>query len=496
MSHLLALDQGTTSSRAVVFDESGHAIAESRKGVRVFYPQPGWVEQDAAALAESQTCCAEEALAQVGLAAADVTALGIVNQRETTILWDRSTGQPIGPAIVWQDRRTAAECVRLGRQGLEPLVRERTGLVLDPYFSATKIAWLLDQVPGARRQAARGALAFGNVDAWLIWHLTGGRVHATDVTNASRTLLFNIHTLTWDTELLDAFGIPAALLPTVRPSAGDFGTAQLGSGAIAIRGVAGDQHAALFGQGCLRAGQAKNTYGTGAFIVVNTGATPSAADGVLTTLAWELSGRPPVYAMEGSIFNAGAAVQWLHEALGLIDAPAQVERLARQVEDTNGVLILPAFTGLGAPFWKPEVRGTMLGLTRGTRAAHLARATLEAVAYRTRDVIDAIGAATGEPISELRVDGGGAANDLLMQIQADILGLPVLRPPMTETTARGAALFAGVGAGVVEPSAAAGRWVCERRFEPGLADAERERGYTRWRRACACAIECYTETPG
>jgi len=482
--HLLALDQGTTSSRALVFDTGGHVAAQAQEELPVAYPHPGWVEQDADAIARTQLRCAERALSEAGLAPGDIAALAVVNQRETTVVWDRKTGRPIGPAIVWQDRRTAARCEDLRAQGVEALVRERTGLRLDPYFSATKLGWLLDEVPGARARAERGDLAFGTVDSWLIWHLTGGREHVTDVTNASRTMLFDIHRLAWDQELLEAFGIPATLLPEVRPSAGDFGRARLAGGDIAIRGVAGDQHAALFGQGCLEPGQAKNTYGTGAFVVVNVGAEPVAGAGVLSTPAWQIGDAPPVYAMEGSIFNAGAVVQWLRDGLGLIDEAAQVEGLAASVEDTHGVCFVPALTGLGAPFWKPNARGTILGLTRGTTAAHIARAALAGIACRTRDVTDAIAAATGAPVSELRVDGGAAANDLLMQMQADVLGRSVLRPAETETTALGAAYLAGIAAGEIDPETPARSWRCEHRFEPAVAQARRERDYARWRRAC------------
>ncbi len=484
MKHLLALDQGTTGSRALVFDLAGKCVTESHREFAQSYPRPGWIEHDPALLWTSQREAAEAALREAGLHAADIVAVGIANQRETTMLWERASGKPIAPAIVWQDRRTASFCADLRESGAETMVREKTGLTLDPYFSATKIAWLLDHVGGARERAGRGELAFGTVDSWLIWNLTDGRVHATDVTNASRTLLFDIHKLEWDDALLELFDIPRALLPEVRPSAAHFGRARLADGEIAITGVAGDQQAALIGQACLEPGLAKNTYGTGAFVVVNTGHEAVANDKLLTTLAWQLPDAKPVYALEGSIFVAGAAVQWLRDGLGLIRTAEEIEMLALQVPDNGGVSFVPALAGLGAPFWDPHARGTLLGLTRGTTAAHIARATLEAIAFRTRDVIEAMTLPSGATLHELRADGGAARNNLLMRIQADLLGVPVLRPRVTETTALGAALLAGVGAGVLKFEDVARIWQSERRFEPALDANDRDRRYAEWRRAC------------
>lgn len=484
MDYLLALDQGTTGSRALVFETDGRVVAAARREFAQSYPRPGWIEHDAMEIRDTQLAAAEEALVKAGLHAADVRALGIANQRETTVIWERESGRAIAPAIVWQDRRTAPLCAELRGRGVEPMVRAKTGLGLDPYFSATKIAWLLEHVEGARARANRGELAFGTVDAWLVWNLTAGREHATDVTNASRTLLFDIHRLEWDTELLELFGVPRALLPEVRPSAANFGAARLAGGEISITGVAGDQHAALLGQACLEPGQVKNTYGTGAFVVANTGPEAVASELLLTTPAWWLPGERPVYALEGSIFVAGAAVQWLRDGLGLIATAEQSEALAAGVPDSGGVSFVPALAGLGAPFWDPYARGTILGLTRGTTAAHLARATLEAIALRTRDVIEAMNAASGKPPGELRVDGGAARNDLLMQIQADLLGVSVVRPQVTETTALGAAWLAGLGAGVLGPAEVARWWREERRFEPTIGADERERRYGEWRRAC------------
>ena len=484
MKYLLALDQGTTSSRALVFGTDGRIAATAQREFAQSYPRPGWIEHDPALIWTSLRDAAEEALRAAGLQAADVMAVGITNQRETTVIWERKSGRAIAPAIVWQDRRTASLCADLRAQGVEAMVREKTGLRLDPYFSATKIAWLLDHVDGARVRAERGEFAFGTVDSWLVWNLTAGREHATDVTNASRTLLFNIHTLEWDEELLALFEVPRALLPEVRTSAAHFGSARLADGDIAIAGVAGDQHAALIGQACLEPGQTKNTYGTGAFVVTNTGQEVVASETLLATLAWQLPQEKPVYALEGSIFVAGAAVQWLRDGLGLIATAEESEALAAEVPNSGGVSFVPALAGLGAPFWDPRARGTILGLTRGTTAAHLARATLEAIAFRTRDVIEAMIAATGEPLRELRVDGGAARNDLLMQIQADLLGVPVVRPRITETTALGAAMLAGIGAGAMTLDELKDIRREERRFEPALDAGERDRRYGEWRRAC------------
>lgn len=487
MTHFLALDQGTSSSRALVFDARGRICAVARRELAVRYPHPGWVEQDAMEVWATQREAADAALAEAGIDARDVVAMGLANQRETTVVWERASGRPIAPAIVWQDRRTATQCAALKAQGVEALVRARTGLRLDPYFSATKIAWMLEHVDGARARAERGELAFGTIDSWLVCKLTEGRLHATDVTNAARTLLFNIDTLDWDDELLGLFNIPRALLPEVRASASHFGTTTLGGGKLDLVGVAGDQPAALLGQQCCRAGEVKNTYGTGAFVVMHTGAKRHDAEGLITGPVCHLPGEAPAYGLEGSIFVAGALVQWLRDGLGLIEKSADVEALAREVDDTDGVMIVPAFTGLGAPFWDAHARGTILGLTRGTSAAHLARAALEAMAWRTRDVMDAMQAAVETPIRALRVDGGAAADDLLLQIQADLLGMPVTRPQSTETTAMGAAMLAAAGTGTLDAAALADWWQAGDRFEPSLAAATRETRYRQWQRACARA---------
>ncbi len=485
MPHILALDQGTTSSRALVFDADGRVVARAQQEFAQHFPWPGWVEHDAGDLWQSQLATARAALREAGLGAGDLAAIGITNQRETTVLWDRATGEPVHRAIVWQDRRTTETCERLDAAHGEHL-RRVTGLRADPYFSATKLAWLLDHVEGARARAERGDLAFGTVDAWLVWNLTGGRGkghrHATDVTNASRTLLFDIHRLEWDDRLLGALGIPRAVLPEVVPSSGRVGETapELFGGSVPICGIAGDQHAALFGQACLEPGMAKNTYGTGCFMLMNTGAVPVASEhGLLTTLAWDLGGGP-VYALEGSVFVAGAAVQWLRDELGLVETAGDSEALAASVPDTGGVVVVPAFTGLGAPHWDPRARGAVFGLTRGTQRAHLVRATLESLAFQTRDVLAAMEADAGQPLAALRVDGGAAANGFLMQFQADLLGVPVERPANVETTAWGAALLAGLAAGVYDLDAS---WTAEARFEPQMPEAERERLLHDWHRA-------------
>ncbi len=487
--HLLALDQGTSSSRAMLVDAAGLPVGMAQRELGQHYPQPGWVEHDPEEIWEGQLAAARQVLEQSGVSARDVAAIGITNQRETTLIWDRATGRAVHRAIVWQDRRTAAACARLRAEGWDDEVARRTGLVLDPYFSASKLQWLLERVDGLRARAEAGELAFGTVDSWLLYRLTGGAVHATDVTNASRTLLFDIHRLRWDEALLDAFGIPAALLPEVRPSAGAFGQALpewLGA-PLPITGVAGDQHAALFGQGCLREGMAKNTYGTGAFLVVHTGDRPLRAPGLLTTLAWQLRGEPAAYAVEASIFIAGAAVQWLRDGLGIIRTSDEIGPLAERAADSGGVYFVPALTGLGAPHWDPAARGLIVGLTRGSGAAHLARATLEAIAYQTRDAVEAMETA-GVRLSELRVDGGAARNGLLLQLQADTLGVPVLRPAVTETTAMGAAALAAVGAGLWSPAEVAARWRLDGRFEPAPDAPLRGAGYAGWRRAVARSL--------
>jgi glycerol kinase len=486
-SHVLALDQGTSGSTALVVDREGRLRGRGYAEVPQHYPRPGWVEHDPEDLWATVQRAAGQALAAAGIRGADVAAIGITNQRETTLVWDRATGAPIHRAIVWQCRRTAAACERLRAEGLEPLVRERTGLVLDAYFSGTKIAWLLDEVPGARARAERGALAFGTVDAWLLWKLTGGRVHATDATNASRTLCLDLRTVDWDDELLRLLRVPRAVLPRVVASAGVAGeTDDLGwlPAGVPVAGIAGDQHAALFGQGCFAPGTAKNTYGTGCFVLLNTGEAPVASKhGLLTTLAWRI-GERTTYALEGSIFIAGAAIQWLRDGLGILRDAAESEALAGSVPDTAGVYFVPAFVGLGAPHWDMYARGTLVGLTRGTTRAHLARAALEAIAYQSRDVLEAMAADAGVPVRTLRVDGGAVANDLLCQIQADVLDVAVERPRVIETTGLGAAFLAGLGTGVW-PSldAVAGCLAVDRTFTPRLGPAARAAGYAGWRRA-------------
>jgi glycerol kinase len=486
MPHVLALDQGTTSSRAIVFDDSGSIVSLAQREFQQIFPQSGWVEHDPQEIWDSQLAVAQEALAGAGLRAGGVAALGITNQRETTLVWDRKTGLPVSNAIVWQDRRTAAACDRLKRDGLEPLFRERTGLVIDPYFSGTKLAWILENVRGAREGAAEGRLAFGTVDSWLIWKLTGGRLHGTDVTNASRTLLYDIHRQDWDDELLAALEVPRAMLPEVRPSSEVYAETLPGlfGGPIPIAGVAGDQQAALFGQACLRPGMAKSTYGTGCFLLLNTGDRPIRSQHeLLTTPAWKIGTRTE-YALEGSVFVGGAVVQWLRDGLGIIHSSAEIEALAASVPDAGGVVLVPAFTGLGAPHWDPYARGALVGITRATTAAHLARAALEAIAFQVADVLGAMEADSGVPLAELRVDGGAAANDLLMQFQADVTGVPVVRSRVQETTALGAAYLAGLATGVwTGTDEITARWQAERFFEPSLDRARAEELKARWSRA-------------
>ena len=485
MPFVLALDQGTTSSRAIVFDGSGAVVASAQRELTQHFPRPGWVEHDPGEIWTGQLETARAALAEAGVGAAEVSALGITNQRETVVVWDRATGEPVHRAIVWQDRRTADACARLKAEGHEPAVRQRTGLVLDPYFSGTKLAWVLDHVDGARGRAEAGELAFGTVDAWLLWNLTGGRVHATDVTNASRTLLFDVHALDWSEEQLELLDVPRAVLPEVRPSSGLFGETEPGvlGAAVPVTGVAGDQHAALFGQRCTRPGMAKNTYGTGCFLLYNTGAEPVASEhGLLTTVAWQVEGEGAQYALEGSVFVAGAAVQWLRDELRLIETAAEVEALAASVEDSGGVVVVPAFVGLGAPHWDPYARGAVLGITRGTSRAHLARATLDGVAHQSADLLAAMTADAGAPLAELRVDGGMTANGLLMQTQADFVGVPVVRPEVAETTALGAAYLAGLGAGVWTAADLDRQWAESARWTPD-PDADPGRQRERWRRA-------------
>ena len=484
---VLALDQGTTSSRAIVFDAAGTIMGSAQKEFSQSYPRPGWVEHDPNEIWSSQSGVVSEALAAANASANDVHAIGITNQRETTVLWDRATLQPIAPAIVWQDRRTAGEVERLAaREGAEALVRERSGLVMDAYFSASKLAWLLDHVEGARARAERGELAFGTVDSWLVARLTRGEVHVTDVSNASRTALFNLHTLDWDDDLLALWNVPREVLPEIRGSSEIYGHVASGlpCAGAPIAGIAGDQQAATFGQACFTPGQAKNTYGTGCFLVLNTGERPVPSQHrLLTTVAWRRPGELR-YALEGSIFVAGAVVQWLRDGLGLIRRSEDVEALATSVPDTGGVYLVPAFAGLGAPHWDPYARGTIVGMTRGTTAGHIARAALEGIAYQALDVIQAMEADAGRPLAELRVDGGASRNDHLMQFQADMLGVSVVRPKITETTALGAAYLAGLAtklwSGVDEVAA---QWREDRRFDPSMDTDERQERLTLWRHA-------------
>ena len=491
MAYLLALDQGTSSSRSIVFDETGAIRGRSQAGFRQIYPRPGWVEHDPRDILQTQLATARQALKQAGVSAGALAAIGIANQRETVILWDRATGTPLHHAIVWQDRRTAPMISRLKATGCETAVTAKTGLLLDPYFSATKMAWLLDHVDGARDRAERGELAAGTVDSWLLWNLSGGQTFLTDITNASRTLLFNIHTLKWDEELLDLFGVPAPLLPEVRPSGGFFADSAsdvLGA-AVPVTGTAGDQQAALFGQHCTEPGMAKNTYGTGCFILMQTGNKAVASrNRLLTTVAWQFKNEPARYALEGSVFIAGAAIQWLRDGLGVIQSAGEISELAATVPDTGGVTVVPAFTGLGAPHWRPEAQGLITGITRGTTAAHIARATLEAIACQSADVLRAMEADTGEPLRELRADGGAAASDLLMQLQADLLGIPVCRPKVIETTALGAACLAGLAAGVWPQTGQLenGRQAA-RIFEPAISDTQRRELRDRWAAAVSKA---------
>jgi len=480
---ILAIDQGTTSSRAIVHDLAGHPVASAQQEFPQHYPDGGWVEHNPEHLWQSTVAVARQALEQAERDGGRAVALGITNQRETTIVWDRETGEPIHNAIVWQDRRTTDHCSELQAAGHEPKVTARSGLLLDPYFSATKLRWLLDNVDGARARAEAGRLAFGTVDSWLIWRLTGGRVHATDATNASRTMLFNIHDQRWDDALLQLFDIPPALLPEVRDSADDFGTAEsahLGR-SLPIRGVAGDQHAAVVGQSCFTPGTVKSTYGTGCFALMNTGKTPVQSDNrLLTTMAYRIGGEP-TYALEGAIFVAGAAVQWLRDNLGILADAADSETQARRARQDDGVYLVPAFTGLGAPHWAPDARGALLGLTRDTGIPEIARATLESVCFQTHDLVVAMSADSGSPLRQLRVDGGMVVNDWLLQRMADLIGVPVERPRETETTALGATYLAGLGHGIWRSlDDVRGQWALDRRFEPSIADPEREALVAGW----------------
>ena len=487
MRTLLALDQGTTSSRAIVFDDALRVLASAQHEFRQIYPQPGWVEHDPIELLTSQRNVIREALARAGApASAKLAAVGITNQRETTLLWDRSTGEPLYNAIVWQDRRTSTQCAQLKAAGLESSFREKTGLVLDPYFSGTKLSWLLDHIPDARARAEKGALAFGTVDTWLAWHLSGGRLHLTDVSNASRTLLFNIHSGTWDQTLLDVLRIPASVLPEVRPSSGFFG--ELNDPALGrtlpLCGIAGDQQAALFGQGCHHAGMAKNTYGTGCFLLMHTGNhAVLSGHGLLTTVCAQT--QPTMeYALEGSVFQAGAVVQWLRDGLGFFSTASEIEALAASVTDTGDVFLVPAFSGLGAPYWDADARGTLVGLTRGSHRGHIARAALESIAFQSADVLHAMMRDASQALGELRVDGGATANGLLMQFQADLLGVPVIRSAMQERTALGAAQLAGLGVGLwPDRTHLPTQQQHDQRIEPNMDPTNATQRLTRWHAA-------------
>lgn len=497
-SFVLALDQGTTSSRAMVFDRAGMSRATAQQEFPQHFPAAGWVEHDPRDLWESTRRVALAAVAEANLTGRDIAAIGLTNQRETTLVWDRRTGEPLAPAIVWQDRRTAGMCAQLRRRKLEPLFRKRTGLLLDPYFSGTKLRWLLDHVPGARKRAQRGELAFGTVDSWLLWKLTDGTVHATDVSNASRTLLLNLRTGDWDDTLLDALKIPREILPEVRSSSEVYGevSALPALRGVRIAGIAGDQQAALFGQACFKPGMAKNTYGTGCFLLQHTGTDPVASrHQLLTTVAWKLgAGAPLEYALEGSVFIGGAVVQWLRDGLGLIARSGDVEALSGRVPDNGGVYLVPAFVGLGAPHWNASARGAILGLTRGTTAAHIARAAVESIAYQSADLLAAMQADSGKRLRELRVDGGATVNDALMQFQSDVLRVPVIRPRVTETTALGAAYLAGLAVGYWKNRAEISRlWEMQATFRPRAPKATIQRQQLSWRHAVERAKDWATD---
>lgn len=487
--YIMALDSGTTSNRCILFDKAGNICSVAQKEFTQYFPQPGWVEHDADEIFSTQLEVARQAMANVGASASDIASIGITNQRETTILWNRHTGRPIHNAIVWQCRRTAVHCDRLAEEGWVEPIRRKTGLVLDPYFSATKIHWLLEHVPGAKELAQKGDLLFGTVETWLIWKLTGGKVHVTDYSNASRTMLFNIHTLTWDAEILEKLGIPLSILPTPMPSSQIYGhtDAAFFGAPIAIAGAAGDQQAALFGQTCFTPGESKCTYGTGAFLLMNTGDKPILSkNGLVTTIGWGLDGKV-TYALEGSIFVAGAAIQWLRDELRFIDSAADSEYMARKVPDTNGCYVVPAFTGLGAPHWDAYARGAIVGLTRGTNKNHIIRATLDSLAYQVNDVLKAMEADSGITLGALKVDGGAAANGYLMQTQADINGGEVLRPKCVETTAMGAAYLAGLAVGFwkdLEDIRA--NWAVDRSFTPEIDTAQRQQRIDGWHKAIGC----------
>jgi|UniRef100_UPI00378352ED glycerol kinase len=484
MKYILALDQGTTSSRAILFNHEGGIVATAQKEFRQIFPKPGWVEHDAQEIWATQAGVAAEVLQTARAKAADVAAIGITNQRETTVVWDRKTGKPVCNAIVWQDRRTASICDKLRAQKLDKLIQRKTGLVVDAYFSATKVQWMLQNVKGLKARAAKGELAFGTIDTWLLWNLTGGKVHATDVSNASRTMLYDIRKGDWDDELLKIFGVPRSMLPEVKDSSGVFGSTSLLGGSILVAGIAGDQQSALFGQVCTKPGMVKNTYGTGCFMLMNTGTKPIASKNkLLTTVAWRIGGRTE-YALEGSVFIAGAAIQWLRDGLGIIKKSTDVEALAASVPDTGGVYLVPAFAGLGAPHWDAYARGTLVGMTRGTTAAHIARAALEGIALQVMDILKAMEADAGIKLKELRVDGGACVNNLLMQMQCDLLGVPVVRPKVNETTALGAACLAGLAVGFWKNVAdIAKHWQMDRKFKPAMKAAARAKITAGWNRA-------------
>jgi len=480
---ILAIDQGTTSSRAIIFDKKGNIKSVAQKEFTQYYPKPGWVEHDAHEIWSSQAGVIAEALTKADLKAKSVAAIGITNQRETTIIWDRETGQPIYNAIVWQDRRTSDFCSELKRKGHEEIIKEKTGLLLDAYFSGTKIKWILDNVAGAREKAEDGKLLFGTVDSWLVWKLTDGKTHITDITNASRTLLFNIHTKKWDDELLSLLDIPKALLPEVKSSSEVYANTSnaITSSPIPIAGIAGDQQSALFGQMCTKPGMLKNTYGTGGFLMLNTGEKPiESKNNLLTTIAWEINGKT-TYALEGSIFISGAVVQWLRDGLGIIKSSSEIEELANTVPDNGGVYLVPAFVGLGAPYWDQFARGTITGITRGTTSAHIARAALEAIAFQTNDVLKAMESDSGIKVTELRVDGGATVNNLLMQFQADILGIPLVRPKIPETTALGVAYLAGLAVGFWDSlDDISTQWAIDKIFEPQMNSTEINKLLVNW----------------
>lgn len=484
--YILAFDQGTTSSRAIVFDKSGSIKASAQKEFTQIFPKPGWVEHDANEIWSTQIGVAAEAVSQAGITVKDIAAIGITNQRETTLLWDRATGKPVYNAIVWQDRRTSNICDALKSAGHTKTIQQKTGLIIDAYFSATKLQWLLDNVEGARDKANKGELCFGTIDSWLLWKLTNGQLHATDVTNASRTMLYNIHTLQWDDELLQLLNIPKSLLPQVKSSSEVYANTQniLTSHNIPIAGIAGDQQAALFGQMCTQPGMVKNTYGTGCFMLMNTGETPVISNNnLLTTIAWQINGKT-LYALEGSVFIAGAVVQWLRDGLQIIRNSSEVEALAAQVESSEGVYLVPAFAGLGAPYWNQHARGTITGITRGTTAAHIARAALDSIAYQTMDVVNAMQADANVTLKELRVDGGATVNNLLMQFQSDLLNVPVIRPKITETTALGAAYLAGLSVGYwKDMNDIQQQWQVDKTFTSNIDDAARKQLAQQWQRA-------------